>query len=60
MFTAMNAIGAGNAPPDDRNADIGWILIAAVLGFALLGLLGLVTFTAIALVLTWIVDLGWG
>lgn len=56
----MTSPPAGSAPTVERYDDIGWVLIAAVLGFALFGLLGLGVLTAAALVLTGIVDLGWG
>lgn len=53
----MIATPARNAPSTEGSYDIGWVLVAAVLGFALLGLLGLVIFAAVALVLTGIVTI---
>jgi hypothetical protein len=54
----MNPILGRNAPTAEGTYDIAWVLIAAVLGFALFGLLGLGIFTAVALVLSGIFDLG--
>ncbi len=53
----MTATPAGNVPRAEATYDIGWALVAAALGFALLGLLGLVIFAAVALVLTGIVTI---
>lgn len=56
----MTAMPSRKAPTVEWTYDIGWVLIAAVLGFALLGLLGLGIFAAAALVLTGAIDLGGG
>lgn len=48
----MNATSAGNAPPSESSDGIVWIVVAAVVGFALLGFLGLLGFAALAIVLT--------
>lgn len=45
----------GNVSTPGTTWDIGWVLVAAAVGFVLLGLVGLAIFTGIALVLTGIV-----
>lgn len=56
----MNATKEGNAPTTDATLGVGWVVVAAFVGFALCGLLGLVSFAALAFVLTGIVGLGVG
>lgn len=53
----MSETLAGIVPRAEAMDDIGWVLAAAVLGFALFGLLGFAIFTAVALVLTGIVTI---
>lgn len=54
----MSRTPEGNVPSAGSTYDIGWILVAGVLAFALFGLLGLGIVAAVALILAWISGFG--
>jgi hypothetical protein len=54
----VNAATVSGTPTTETPFNIGWIVVAAVVGFVLLGILGLVSFAALAFVITGIVGSG--